>query len=174
VTDNYTRRPQRRARQRHRRQSCLTSSISSAICARRSTRCARHGFAARTRRFIKGQKYTLLSRHDNLALDGKRSLARLLAANKRMNTACVLKEAFGQVWARAKAGRASLTTGAPAANGNACIPQRSRHGRRNCRSDRPAYSAPGRFRFFPFGRSSLHRYISPPRWDLKANQDQGA
>ena len=50
------------------------------------------------RRFIKGQKYTLLSRHDNLTLDGKRSLALLLAANKRLNTAYLLKEAFGQLW----------------------------------------------------------------------------
>ena len=50
------------------------------------------------RRFIKGQKYTLLSHRDNLSLDGKRSLALLLAANKRLNTAYVLKEAFGQLW----------------------------------------------------------------------------
>ena len=50
------------------------------------------------RRFIKGQKYTLLSRHDNLSLEGKRSLKLLLAANKRLNTAYVLKEAFGQLW----------------------------------------------------------------------------
>jgi len=50
------------------------------------------------RRFIKGQKYNLLSRHDNLTLDGKRSLKILLAANKRLNTAYVLKEAFGQLW----------------------------------------------------------------------------
>jgi transposase len=47
------------------------------------------------RRFIKGQKYTLLSHRDNLTLDGKRSLALLLAAS---NTAYVLKEAFGQLW----------------------------------------------------------------------------
>jgi len=52
----------------------------------------------RERRFIKGQKYNLLSRHDNLTLDGKRSLEILLAANKRLNTAYVLKEAFGQLW----------------------------------------------------------------------------
>ncbi len=39
----------------------------------------------RDRRFIKGQKYTLLPHHDNLTLDGKRSLALLLAANKRLN-----------------------------------------------------------------------------------------
>jgi transposase len=50
------------------------------------------------RRFIKGQKYTLLSRHENLTLDGKRSLKLLLAANKRLNTAYLLKEAFGQLW----------------------------------------------------------------------------
>jgi transposase len=50
------------------------------------------------RRFIKGQKYTLLSHRDNLTLDGKRSLALLLAANKRLNTAYLLKEAFGQPW----------------------------------------------------------------------------
>src|SRR6516162_11751263 len=50
------------------------------------------------RRFIKGQKYTLLSHRDNLTLDGKRSLALLLAANKRLNTAYVLKESFGQLW----------------------------------------------------------------------------
>ena len=39
------------------------------------------------RRFIKGQKYTLLSHRDNLTLAGKRSLTLLLAANKRLNTA---------------------------------------------------------------------------------------
>jgi transposase len=50
------------------------------------------------RRFIKGQKYNLLSRHDNLTLEGKRSLEILLAANKRLNTAYVLKETFGQLW----------------------------------------------------------------------------
>jgi transposase len=52
----------------------------------------------KARRFIKGQKYNLLSRHENLTLDGKRSLTIVLAANKRLNTAYVLKEAFGQLW----------------------------------------------------------------------------
>jgi transposase len=62
----------------------------------RKTEYARlHG---KDRRFIKGQKYTLLSHRDNLTLDGKRSLALLLAANKRLNTAYVLKESFGQLW----------------------------------------------------------------------------
>ena len=56
------------------------------------------------RRFVKGQKYTLLSHRDNLTLDGKRSLALLLAANKRLNTAYLLKEAFGQLWAYRREG----------------------------------------------------------------------
>ena len=73
------------------------------------------------RRFIKGQKYNLLSRHENLTLEGKRSLKILLAANKRLNTAYVLKEAFGQLWDYgARVGRgASSTTGVPASNGSA-------------------------------------------------------
>jgi len=54
--------------------------------------------SGKDRRFIKGQKYTLLSHRDSLSLDGKRSLALLLAANKRLNTAYLLKEAFGQLW----------------------------------------------------------------------------
>ena len=54
--------------------------------------------SGKDRRFIKGQKYNLLSRHDNLKLEGKRSLALLLAANKRLNTAYLLKEEFGQLW----------------------------------------------------------------------------
>jgi transposase len=50
------------------------------------------------RQFIKGQKYTLLSNHANLTLDGRRSLAKLLQANQRLNIAYVLKESFGQLW----------------------------------------------------------------------------
>jgi transposase len=50
------------------------------------------------RRYIKGQKYTLLSHRENLTQDGRRSLKLLLAANKRLNTAYVLKEAFDQLW----------------------------------------------------------------------------
>jgi transposase len=50
------------------------------------------------RRFIKGQKYTLLSHRENLSMDGRRSLKILLAANKRLNTAYLLKESFGQLW----------------------------------------------------------------------------
>jgi transposase len=50
------------------------------------------------RRFIKGQKYTLLSRRENLTLEGRRALKTLLSANKRLNTAYLLKESFGQLW----------------------------------------------------------------------------
>ena len=50
------------------------------------------------RRFIKGQKFNLLSNHENLTLDGKRSLKLLLAANKRLNTAYLLKESFSRLW----------------------------------------------------------------------------
>ena len=35
---------------------------------------------------------------ENLTLEGKRSLKLLLAANKRLNTAYVLKESFGSLW----------------------------------------------------------------------------
>jgi transposase len=50
------------------------------------------------RSYIKGQKYTLLSRRENLTLEGRQTLKTLLAANKRLNTAYVLKESFGQLW----------------------------------------------------------------------------
>lgn len=54
--------------------------------------------AGKDRRFVKGQKYTLLSSRENLTIEGKRSLKLLLAANKRLNTAYLLKESFGQLW----------------------------------------------------------------------------
>jgi transposase len=50
------------------------------------------------RKFIKGQKYTLLSHRENLTSTGRASLALLLKANKRLNTAYLLKESFGQLW----------------------------------------------------------------------------
>ena len=54
--------------------------------------------AGQDRTFIKGQRYTLLSRWKNLSRDGRHSLKKLLAANRRLNTAYVLKEQFGQLW----------------------------------------------------------------------------
>ena len=50
------------------------------------------------RRFIKGQKYTLLSHRQNLSGTGRASLKLLLKANRRLNTAYLLKESFDQLW----------------------------------------------------------------------------
>jgi len=50
------------------------------------------------RKFIKGQRYTLLSHWENLTLEGRQALKKLLAANKRIQTAYLLKEEFGQLW----------------------------------------------------------------------------
>ena len=50
------------------------------------------------RRYIKGHKYTLLSHRENLSTEGRRNLKTLLGANKRLNTAYLLKESFGQLW----------------------------------------------------------------------------
>lgn len=50
------------------------------------------------RRFIKGQRYNLLSRWANLAYPGRQALKLLFAANKRLNVAYLLKESFGQLW----------------------------------------------------------------------------
>ena len=70
----------------------------------------------RDRRYIKGQKYTLLSRRENLTLDSKKALRTLLAANKRLNTAYMLKESFGQLWSyeRRRGHGVSLRTGVQA------------------------------------------------------------
>jgi transposase len=54
--------------------------------------------SGKDRRYIKGQKYTLLSRKENLTLEGRQALKTLLRANKRLNTAYLLKESFGQLW----------------------------------------------------------------------------
>jgi hypothetical protein len=47
---------------------------------------------------------TLLSRRENLTLDGRKALKTLLSANKRLNTAYVLKESFGQLWSYEREG----------------------------------------------------------------------
>lgn len=60
--------------------------------------------ASKNRRFIKGQKYTLLSRWDNLSLQGRQALKALLQVNKRLNTAYLLKESFGQLWSYEREG----------------------------------------------------------------------
>ena len=43
--------------------------------------------SGRERRFIKGQKYTLLAHRENLTLSGRQALQTLLRANKRLHTA---------------------------------------------------------------------------------------
>jgi transposase len=50
------------------------------------------------RRFIKGQKYVLLSHRENLDLEGRRALKELLRLNRRLHVAYLLKESFGQLW----------------------------------------------------------------------------
>jgi len=60
--------------------------------------------AGNERRYIKGQKYTLLSRRENLTLESRRALKTLLAANKRIHTAYLLKESFGQLWSYEREG----------------------------------------------------------------------
>jgi transposase len=60
--------------------------------------------AEKDRSFIKGQKYTLLSRKKNLSLEGRKALKKLLRANKRLHTAYLLKESFGQLWEYQTAG----------------------------------------------------------------------
>ena len=60
--------------------------------------------ATKDRAFIKGQRYTLLSHRANLTLAGRRSLQKLLRANKRLATAYLLKEEFGQLWAYRREG----------------------------------------------------------------------
>ncbi len=54
--------------------------------------------AGADRSFIKGQRYTLPSRRANLSRTGRASLAKLLKADRRLNTAYLLKESFGQLW----------------------------------------------------------------------------
>ena len=60
--------------------------------------------SGKKRDFIKGQKYTLLSHRENLTLNGKAALKKLLKVNKRLNTAYLLKESFGQLWDYQKEG----------------------------------------------------------------------
>jgi transposase len=54
--------------------------------------------SGKDRRFIKGQRYNLLSRRENLTTKGRQALRLLFRANKRLHTAYLLKESFGQLW----------------------------------------------------------------------------
>lgn len=50
------------------------------------------------RRYIKGQRFTLLTRWKNLAYKGRKALKLLFKANRRLNKAYLLQESFGQLW----------------------------------------------------------------------------
>jgi transposase len=63
-----------------------------------------HRLSGQDRAFVKGQRYTLLSRWEHLSLPGRRALQKLLAANKRLQTAYLLKESFDQLWGYSRAG----------------------------------------------------------------------
>ena len=54
--------------------------------------------SGKDRRFIKGQRYNLLSRRENLTTEGRPALRLLFRANKRLHKAYLLKESFGQLW----------------------------------------------------------------------------
>lgn len=54
--------------------------------------------SGKDRRFIKGQRYSLLSHWCNLKTKGKQALRLLFQANKRLNKAYLLKESFAQLW----------------------------------------------------------------------------
>jgi len=58
----------------------------------------------RERRFIKGQRFNLLTRWANLALEGRRALKVLFKANKRLNIAYLLQDSFDQLWSYETAG----------------------------------------------------------------------
>ncbi len=54
--------------------------------------------SGKDRRFIKGQRYTLLTHWGNLTAEGRAALKLLFKANTRLNKAYLLKESFGQLW----------------------------------------------------------------------------
>ncbi len=83
--------------------------------------------SGKDRRFIKGQKYTLLSHRKNLSLDGKAALKQLLAANKRLNTAICSRSASASCGTTdAKPGPgASSTRGGNRCAGNGSNPTRN-------------------------------------------------
>jgi len=60
------------------------------------------------RRFIKGQRYTLLSRRAHLSYCVRRVLKLLLQANKRLQVACLLKESFDRLWSYRSEGWAQM------------------------------------------------------------------
>jgi transposase len=74
----------------------VLSHLGEALDAVRKREYAR--LSGNNRRFIKGQKYTLLSHWENLTTRGRKALKLLFKANKRLNKAYLLKESFGLLW----------------------------------------------------------------------------
>lgn len=56
-----------------------------------------------SKRYIKGQRYILLRANENLTKDGKKRLKALMAANKVLSTAYILKEDFRAIWGHTRA-----------------------------------------------------------------------
>jgi transposase len=54
--------------------------------------------SGKDRRFVKGQRYTLLTHWGNLTAEGRVALKLLFKVNKRLNKAYLLKESFEQLW----------------------------------------------------------------------------
>jgi len=50
------------------------------------------------RKYLKGQKYILLSRREHLNLEGRRALRKIFRLNKRLQTAYLLRESLGCLW----------------------------------------------------------------------------
>jgi len=50
------------------------------------------------RKYLKGQKYILLSRREHLDLDGQRALRKIFRLNKRLHAAYLLAESLGCLW----------------------------------------------------------------------------
>ena len=63
-----------------------------------------HRLSGKDKAFVKGQRYNLLSRWENLSLTGRQALRKLLSANKRLQTAYLLKESFDQLWGYSREG----------------------------------------------------------------------
>jgi transposase len=57
-----------------------------------------HRLAGDDRRYVKGKKFVLLSRWDNLRADQQHHLGELFRVNRRLCKAYLLKESFGQLW----------------------------------------------------------------------------
>ena len=80
--------------------------------------------SGKDRRFIKGQKYNLLSRHENLTLEGSahsRFCWPPTSASTRLTSSRKPSVSSGTMGARVRRG-ASSTTGGPASNGSASDP----------------------------------------------------